>query len=110
MKRIFLFLFLFIIISVLVSPPAVAQTFTQPELQQLASMSSLLSSLSAKLQSLFDTSISSAQAQVTSGLIAHWKLDEASGITATDASGNGNTGMLVNNPAWTTGKIGGALN
>ncbi|MBP1964876.1 LamG-like jellyroll fold domain-containing protein [Paenibacillus aceris] len=40
--------------------------------------------------------------------VAHWKLDEGSGTTAADSSGNGNTGTLVNNPAW-AGKFGGAL-
>ena len=38
-----------------------------------------------------------------------WKFDETSGTTASDSSGNGNTGTLVNGAAWTTGKIGGAV-
>ena len=42
-------------------------------------------------------------------LIAHWKLDETSGFTAYDSSGNGNTGTLVNGPTWTAGKIDGGL-
>jgi hypothetical protein len=49
---------------------------------------------------------------LTNGLIAHWKLDDASGTTASDASGNGYHGTLVNmNPAtdWVTGQINGAL-
>ncbi len=46
---------------------------------------------------------------LTTGLVGYWKLDEGSGATATDSSGTGNTGSLVNGPAWTTGKIGGAL-
>ncbi len=46
---------------------------------------------------------------VGSGLVAWWKFDEGSGTTATDSSGNGNTGTLVNNPTWTTGKIGQGL-
>jgi len=40
--------------------------------------------------------------------VAWWKLDD-SGTTASDSSGNGNTGVLTYDPAWTTGKIGGAL-
>ncbi|OFZ12502.1 MAG: hypothetical protein A2Z20_03585 [Bdellovibrionales bacterium RBG_16_40_8] len=34
--------------------------------------------------------------------IAHWQFDDASGATALDSSGNGNTGMLVNGPSWAT--------
>lgn len=45
-----------------------------------------------------------------SGLVGWWNLDEGSGTTAADSSGNGNTGTLVNSPPWTTsGKINGAL-
>ena len=39
----------------------------------------------------------------------HWKLDEGSGTTAYDSSGNGNHGTLTNGPSWTSGKIGGAV-
>ncbi len=46
---------------------------------------------------------------VTAGLIGYWKFDETSGTTATDVSGNANTGTLLNAPARTTGKLGGAL-
>ncbi|HEX6099858.1 MAG TPA: LamG-like jellyroll fold domain-containing protein [Thermoanaerobaculia bacterium] len=42
-------------------------------------------------------------------LVGHWKLDEGSGTTAADASGNGATGALINSPAWTAGMVGGAL-
>ena len=38
------------------------------------------------------------------GLVAHWKFDEGSGTTASDSSGNGNTGTLVNGPAVDCGK------
>jgi PKD repeat protein len=44
-----------------------------------------------------------------SGPVAYWKLDETSGVSAADSSGNGNTATLVSGPAWTSGKIGGAL-
>jgi hypothetical protein len=39
-------------------------------------------------------------------LVGHWKLDEGSGGTATDSSGNNNTGTFENSPAYTTGKVG----
>ena len=50
----------------------------------------------------------------TTGLcdsVGWWKLDETSGLTATDNSGYGNNGTLVNGPTWNPagGKIGGAL-
>jgi hypothetical protein len=43
------------------------------------------------------------------GMLGWWKLDEGSGITAQDSSGNKRHGSLVNGPVWTTGKLGGAL-
>ncbi|GAB6283406.1 MAG: hypothetical protein STSR0008_21720 [Ignavibacterium sp.] len=33
-------------------------------------------------------------------LVGYWRLDDGSGITAADASGNGNTGTLTNGPNW----------
>ncbi len=53
---------------------------------------------------------SSARGQdITTGLVGHWKLDEGSGTSAADSSGNGNTGTLTNGPTWTTGQISGAV-
>ncbi len=40
------------------------------------------------------------------GPVGYWKLDENSGITSYDSSGNGNTGTLNNGPFWNIGKIG----
>jgi hypothetical protein len=46
----------------------------------------------------------------TNGLVGYWNFDEGSGTVANDSSGNENNGTLVNDPTWTTGKIGsGAL-
>jgi type II secretory pathway pseudopilin PulG len=44
-------------------------------------------------------------------LVGWWKLDETSGSTACDSSGNGNNGTLYNMSSsdWVTGKVGGAL-
>jgi len=41
------------------------------------------------------------------GLLAHWKLDDGSGATAADASGNGHTGTLFGTtlPAWSAGFV-----
>ena len=49
-----------------------------------------------------------ANADITDGLVSHWSFDEGSGTIANDSAGT-NTGTLVNGPAWTTGKVGGAL-
>ena len=45
------------------------------------------------------------------GLVGCWKLDEASGLTAADSSGQGNDGTLTNMAGneWTAGQINGAL-
>jgi hypothetical protein len=56
--------------------------------------------------------VNSADSQIDSlekGMVGYWKLDDASGTSATDSSGNGNTGTLTNGPTWTTGQIGGAV-
>ncbi|MEO8426683.1 MAG: LamG-like jellyroll fold domain-containing protein, partial [Verrucomicrobiota bacterium] len=42
-------------------------------------------------------------------LVGHWKLDDGSGLTALDSSGNNNDGALLNGPVWATGTFGGAL-
>ncbi len=43
------------------------------------------------------------------GLVAGYRLDEGTGTTTADISGNSSTGTLVNGPVWTSGKYGGAL-
>src|SRR5262245_46426984 len=52
-------------------------------------------------------------ADIASGLMAHWKFDETSGIIASDSSGKGNSAALVNfltdDSPWVRGRIGGAL-
>jgi len=44
-----------------------------------------------------------------SGLVGYWSFDEGVGTTARDLSGRGNAGTLVNNPTWTSGRVGRAL-
>ncbi len=50
-------------------------------------------------------------AEAQTGAAAHWRLDEATGTTASDSSGNGNHGALAGfaAPGWGTGVHGGAL-
>ena len=42
------------------------------------------------------------------GMVSYWKFDEGEGSSAFDSVGN-NHGTLENNPEWTTGKVGQAL-
>ncbi|MHC4165526.1 MAG: LamG-like jellyroll fold domain-containing protein [Planctomycetota bacterium] len=42
-------------------------------------------------------------------LVVHWALEEGSGTTATDSSGNGNDGTFNGAPEWVEGKLGGGL-
>ena len=46
---------------------------------------------------------------VTDGLVAHWTLNDASGNTVGDSSGNGPEETLVGDPQWTDGYFDGAL-
>jgi len=44
-----------------------------------------------------------------SGIVGWWKLDDASGSTATDSSGQNNSGSITGTISWTTGHLNGAL-
>ena len=49
-------------------------------------------------------------AQLQNGLVGYWSFDDGTGTIASDSSGNGNIGTLVNGPSWiTSGEIAGAL-
>src|SRR5688572_30552056 len=56
---------------------------------------------------------SSARADISTGLVAHWKFDETNGLAAADSSGKGNHATLGNfaesDPRWVRGRTGGAL-
>ncbi len=43
------------------------------------------------------------------GPVGYWNLDENTGTTANDKSGNENTGTLTNAPTWANGKFGGSV-
>ncbi|MFB0553736.1 MAG: LamG-like jellyroll fold domain-containing protein [Phycisphaerae bacterium] len=51
----------------------------------------------------------SVSSSVCADLVGHWKLDDGSGTTVSDSSGNGNDGTIVNNPTWIPGIAGLAL-
>src|SRR3989344_3676813 len=84
--------------------PAVTSVLPVTGQATLQQLSSVLQALKTLLSSLFPQT----QAQ-TSGLVGYWTFDEGTGATASDSSGNNNTGTLTNGPTWTTGKIGQAL-
>ncbi|MDQ0898958.1 sialidase family protein [Paenibacillus sp. V4I7] len=44
-----------------------------------------------------------------SGPVGYWKFDETSGTSASDSSGNGNTGTVYNGSVWTVGKLNNGL-
>jgi len=44
-----------------------------------------------------------AAADITTGLVAHWKMDDGTGTTVADSSGNGNDGTMGSNDAWIDG-------
>src|SRR4030042_5406001 len=46
---------------------------------------------------------------LTSDIYACWHMNEVSGVTAADSSGNNRNGTLVNDPAWATGKLNNCL-
>ena len=51
----------------------------------------------------------SVDISLSAGLMAEWRFDDGSGVTAADSSGNGNIGVLLNGPTWTAGIAGGGL-
>jgi hypothetical protein len=55
------------------------------------------------------TPVYAQAADIATGLVGYWKFDEGVGTTASDSSGNNNTGTLTNGPTWIKGKINNAL-
>jgi len=55
--------------------------------------------------------LSSATVAIHRGvdMVAHWKLDETGGTTATDSSGNNHDGALIGNAAWGAGYVDGGM-
>ncbi len=56
-----------------------------------------------------DGLITAGNLGATSGLVMQLMLNETSGTTAPDSSGNGNNGTLTNGPTWVGGKYGNAV-
>ncbi len=81
--------------------PSTAYSYTVAAYDAAGNVSSQSSSASATTQ---------AAPPLTGGLVAAYSFNEGSGTTASDSSGNSNTGTLINSPTWTTsGKYGSAL-
>ena len=55
------------------------------------------------------SSLRHSSAAPAGGEVAWWRLDEASGTTVGDSSGNGDSGRLGGGVQWTDGKLGSAL-
>jgi hypothetical protein len=54
-------------------------------------------------------SIAASGTDILSNLSGYWNLDETSGGSAADSSGNNNLGTLANGPVWTSGRVGNGL-
>ena len=53
-------------------------------------------------------SFSTASADISTGLVSHWKMDDGTGLLAADSVG-GNDGRLQGDATWTEGFLGGAI-
>ena len=67
-----------------------------------------LTCLATDLQGATTTSIASTVQVTNTGLLDWWKFDDASGSTAIDSSGIGNT-LTLSNATWVTGKFSDAI-
>jgi hypothetical protein len=81
----------------LLSVPFIGSAFSQS--YTAVSNSDAVSRFYSDLQNLNDLGYVGRD----STIIGYWPLDEGSGTSAKDASGNGNLGVLVNSPAWQSG-------
>ncbi|MEM8499380.1 MAG: LamG-like jellyroll fold domain-containing protein [Pseudomonadota bacterium] len=54
----------------------------------------------------FSEAVVVAADSLNSGLVAHYRLDEGSGVTTVDSTGLGNDGGLQGSPAWIHGQVG----
>lgn len=78
----------------------------------LATLAIIAASLSAQVGLLTQSVSPSSQlaaVATTNGLVGHWNFDENTGTNASDSSGSGYAGQLLNGASWTVGKVGSAV-
>jgi hypothetical protein len=56
--------------------------------------------------SAYSSTASATTPAASGGPVGWWKLDEGSGTTAADSSGQANTGTLTHSPTWSVGRVG----
>jgi hypothetical protein len=59
-----------------------------------------------EIQNLYGSGQVTYQAPSNQGLVGYWPLNEGVGTKAGDASGNGNSGVMVGSVSWVNGKLG----
>lgn len=67
---------------------------------------------SSNVYSIFASNGGKVSKNLRTGLVGYWPMDEGSGTTAYDVSGNGSTGTLINSPTWqgiSNCRVGGCL-
>lgn len=60
----------------------------------------ILATASANTPANINITVKTMATNITTGLIAHWPLDENTGTIAEDSSGHNHTGTLMNKPTW----------
>ena len=70
---------------------------------------SLCVSLFIVVPTIFFILPKATQADINTGLVAHWAMDDGSGNTVTDSSTNANDSIINGTANWVSGKINGAL-
>lgn len=81
-----------------------ATAFNAAQAQILANMSSV-----AVLGSTTATDATSQPSFMSNGLIGYWKMDDNTGTSTVDSSGNGKTLSFNNSPTWGNGKYGAGI-
>lgn len=95
------------LVSMILVSPFITLAALSPDIYTDAQLASIYSALSSIIQSLKNSiqniiAFLQPKALADTGLLGYWAFDEGSGTTATDSSGSGNTGTLINNPTYSS--------